>query len=204
MDLHFDAVRMSTAALVFCFVILALTACFAESDPPARQQIAPTDGLASNELPGPRCHLPRVEYKPYPGHGEGLDQIPWVRGGPESSGLVALLWYWPEEWSNRHLREARIFTGGVAPAGYNVKILWTFLSPSAKGRGGGDLVVHGRRVNGPGSFRESFAAISHAGKRGAPSYASIIDVPVPGCWRLTLTTGELTTNVDFRAVRGSG
>jgi hypothetical protein len=98
-----------------------------------------------------------------------------VRGEPSRSELVALLWYWPEEWSKRHLREARIFTGGVAPAGYNVKVLWASLAPSAKGRGGSELVVAGHRLDGPGSFRQEFAAIVYSGQRAAPSYASIID-----------------------------
>jgi hypothetical protein len=62
------------------------------------------------------------------------------------------------------VRKARIFTGGMAPAG--------------------------------------FAGIGYEGSGGAPSYASIIDVPKPGCWRLTLTTGKVTATVDLRAVRG--
>jgi hypothetical protein len=143
-----------------------------------------------------------VQYTDYPGTGEGLSGLPWVRGEPPDAGLVGLLWYWPQDWQRRHLREARIFTGGVAPAGYNVKILWAFLAPSAKDRGGGELVVEGDRLDGPGAFRQEFAAIGYAGQRGAPSYASIIDVPRPGCWRLTLTTGDLRASVDFRAVRG--
>src|SRR6266511_2252158 len=61
------------------------------------------------------CNPPQVQYTPYPGHGDGLSQIPWIRGEPRASELVALLWYWPQEWQRRHLREARIFTGGVAP-----------------------------------------------------------------------------------------
>jgi hypothetical protein len=141
-----------------------------------------------------------VQYQAYPGSGDGLSELPWVRGEPSDAGLVGLLWYWPEDWQRQHLREARIFTGGVAPAGYNVKILWAFLAPSAKHRGGGDLVIEGKRLDGPGATRQTFAAIQYAGQRGAPSYASIVDLPRPGCWRLTLTTGDLKANIDFRAV----
>jgi hypothetical protein len=152
--------------------------------------------------PAAPCHPPRVQYTDYPGTSEGLSGLPWVRGEPPDIGLVGLLWYWPESWKRRHLREARIFIGGVAPAGYNVKILWAFLAPSAKDRGGSELVVEGDRLDGRGAFRQEFAAIGYAGQRGAPSYASIIDVPRPGCWRLTLTTGDLSASIDFRAVRG--
>ena len=55
-------------------------------------------------------------------------------------------------------------------------------------------------LDGPGTFRETFSAISYAGQEGAPSYASILDLDRPGCWRLTLTTGELRAHVDIRAV----
>jgi hypothetical protein len=124
-----------------------------------------------------------------------------VRGKPDA-GLVALLWYWPENWTKQRRREARIFTGGVAPAGYNVKILWAFLAPSAKRQGGSELVVEGDPLDGGRGFEQKFAAIGYAGQNGAPSYASIIDIPRPGCWRLTLETGDLRASVDFRAVRG--
>jgi hypothetical protein len=106
-----------------------------------------------------------------------------------------------ETWRKERIREARIFTGGVAPAGYNVKVLWVFLGASARGQGGSQLVVEGRRLDGAGRFREAFAAIGYAGQRGAPSYASTIDVRKPGCWRLKLSTGSLRAYADFLAVR---
>jgi hypothetical protein len=148
------------------------------------------------------CDPPRVQYTPYPGHGEGLSQIPWIQGKPRESGLVALLWYWPENWQRRHLPEARIFTGGVAPAGYNVKVMWVFLGRSASAGAASELVVQGHRLDGPGRFRDTFTAIGYAGQGEAPSYASIIVVPEPGCWRLNLSTGELRAYADFRAVKG--
>jgi hypothetical protein len=62
-------------------------------------------------------------------------------------------------------------------------------------------VVEGRNLTGKGTFRDTFAAISYEGQEGAPSYASIIDLPTPGCWRLTLTTGDLRAHVDVSARR---
>jgi hypothetical protein len=192
----------ATATLVLLTAALAGNAC---SHSESASSPTPTETRkASSDSPAARCHPPRVEYSPYPGHGEGLDQLPWVRGEPSSSGLIALLWYWPEEWSKKRLREARIFTGGVAPEGYNVKILWAFLAPSAKDRGGSELVVAGDRLDGGGAIRQKFAAIGYAGQHGAPSFASIIDIPRPGCWRLRLTTGDLSASIDFRAVHGDG
>jgi hypothetical protein len=191
-----------SATLVLLVAALVGNGC-SDSDGSSSRTLPHTRTVSAN-APAAPCHPPRVEYSPYPGHGDGLDQLPWVRGEPASSGLVALLWYWPKKWSKQHLREARIFTGGVAPEGYNVKILWAFLAPSAKGRGGSELVVEGDRLDGAGATRQEFAAIGYAGQRGAPSFASIIDIPRSGCWRLSLKTGRLSASVDFRAIHGKG
>jgi hypothetical protein len=166
--------------------------------------VATRDEVGGASLSGvAACSPARVTYTRYPGGDERLATLPWVRGEPRTVGLVGLLWYWPESWQRNRLSSARIFTGGMAPAGYSTKILWAFLAPSAKGRGGSRLLVRGRRLDGRGSFRQEFAAISYEGQRGAPSYASIINVPNPGCWRLQLSTGGLRASVVFRAVRAA-
>jgi hypothetical protein len=148
------------------------------------------------------CSPGQVHYTPYPGRGKGLSRIPWIRGAHGSDGLVGLLWYWPPEWKQRRLAEGRIYTRGKAPQGYATKILWAFLAVSARNRGGDELTVHGRRLDGEGAFTQRFAAIFYAGQRRAPSYASIIDIPRPGCWRLQLSSGGLGGTVDLRAIRG--
>lgn len=193
----------STALLLFAVAASGCTGSKSSSNPAGttRPNATASTGTGQTASASP-CHPSQVQYTNYPGSSEGLSRLPWVRGEPRDVGLVALLWYWPENWTKRHLREARIFTRGVAPAGYNVKILWAFLATSAKGRGGSELVVRGDPVDGGRAFEQEFAAIGYAGQRGAPSYASIIDVPRPGCWRLTLKTGALRASVDFRAVRG--
>ena len=142
------------------------------------------------------CATARVHYTPAPGARQvGLSEIPWVRGEPGESGLVALLWYWPTRWTHEKLSEARIFTGGVAPAGYNVKVLWMFVLPGARGRSGRTLVVRGTQLDGPATFQQSFSRIS-----GPSAYASIIDVPRAGCWRLDVASGRLKGHIDLRAV----
>jgi hypothetical protein len=183
-------------------VALSFAAAGCGSSAPAdRAAPAPDRAVRVETSPG-SCDPPPVHHTPYPGGDRSLDGIPWIEGEPRESGLVGLLWYWREEWGRS--REARIFTGGVAPEGYNAKVLWAFLAPSAKDRGGRELVIRGRRLDGRGRFRDSFAAIGYEGQRGAPSYASIVEVPAPGCWRLTLTTGELRATVDLRAVDLAG
>jgi hypothetical protein len=163
-------------------------------------------GGSNSSAPSPAraagCSPAQVHYTPYPGHGDGLSGLPWIRGVAGSHGLVGLLWYWPPGWQDRHVAEARIYTHGKAPAGYSTKILWAFLADSARARGGNELTVRGRRLDGPGAVRQRFAAIGYSGQGRAPSYASIIDLPRPGCWRLRLSTGALRGTVDLRAIRG--
>jgi hypothetical protein len=48
-----------------------------------------------------------VHHSSYPGHGKGLEGIPWIEGTPSSAGLVGLLAYWPPRW--RGVDEARSF-----------------------------------------------------------------------------------------------
>jgi hypothetical protein len=158
-------------------------------------------GSATGAQTTATCSPARVQYTRYPGGDARLGGLPWIRGEPRATGLVGLLWYWPTSWRQRGVRHARIFTGGLAPEGYSTKILWAFLGKAARGRGGARLVVRGERLDGPGSFRQEFAAISYSGQNGAPSYASIVDVPSAGCWRLRLSTGTLRASVVVQAVR---
>ena len=185
---------------VVLFGVLILAGCGGGSDaPPADRAAVSATPAAASPTPA-ACRPARVHHTPYPGGDERLHGIPWVRGEPRSLEPVGLLWYWNQDrWGKS--RTAWIFTGGTAPEGYNAKVLWAFLAPDARDRGGGRLTVEGRNMDAPGTFRDTFAAISYEGQEGAPSYASIIDLPSPGCWRLTLTTGELKAQVDLRAVR---
>jgi hypothetical protein len=144
-----------------------------------------------------------VNYAPSPSGDPRLARLAWVRGKPLGLGLLGLLWYWPTEWREQRVRTARIFTGGRAPAGYSTKILWTFVGPSAAGGGGARLLVRGTKLDGTGTFSQQFSPISFTGERG-PSFASIVNVPEPGCWRLDLTTGGLRGSVVFLAVASSG
>jgi hypothetical protein len=154
----------------------------------------PTSTVAS-------CATALVHYTPAPGARQlDLSDLPWVRGEPEESGLVALLWYWPRPWVHQRLTEGRIFTGGVAPAGYNVKVLWMFVSSGARARGSRSVVVHGTQLDGTATFQERFSRIGFDSDAGPPAYASIIDVPSAGCWRLEIRSGQLKARVSLRAI----
>jgi hypothetical protein len=174
-------------------VLVLLAGCGGDRKPSARVAAASASG------PPATCSPPVVHRTPYPGHGKGLAGIPWIAGQPSDTGLVALLWYWPTNWP--HVRKARIYTGGVAPAGYSTKVMWVFLGPAARARAAVELRIEGRRMDGPGALHDAVTGIGYEGSGGAPSYASIINVPKPGCWRLTLSTGSVRASVDVLAVR---
>jgi hypothetical protein len=86
------------------------------------------------------------------------------------------------------------------PQGWSTKVLWTFVGRAQRGQGGRELVVKGTRLDAHGAFTQRFGAISYGGQRGAPSFASIIDVPRAGCWRLSVATAQLRASVVVRAI----
>jgi hypothetical protein len=183
------------SVLLACLAVAA--GCGDEKPKPAAASVATaTTTPVTTSTPPSRCRPARVRRAPYPGHGKGLETLPWISGRPRSTGLVGLVWF---RWS--HVRRARIWAGGRAPEGYNTKMLWVFLGDDAVGGACDELRVSGRRLDGPGRFADSFPGIGYEGSDGAPSYASIIDIPRPGCWRLTLTSGTLRATVDMRAIR---
>jgi hypothetical protein len=148
----------------------------------------------------PSCPVSTVRYDAYGGHDHRMDRTPWLGGRPASSGLAALLWYWPGQWSRRLQRSAWIYTGGEMPQGYSTKVLWAFVGRAQKDRGRRALTVKGTRLDAHGSFTQRFGAISYDGQAGAPSFASIIDVPKAGCWRLDVSTAKLRASVVVRAI----
>ena len=82
----------------------------------------------------------------------------------------------------------------------NTKIMWAFLSDKAKRAfNGGNLIVRGQRLDGPGKSWQQFVPIGYEGQNGAPSYASIISLPTAGCWRLQIGAGGLHASVVFEA-----
>jgi hypothetical protein len=176
------------------FVVLVAVALLAGC---GASETAPRESAAVGPAPPSSCAPAAVHRTGYPGP-VGIGGTPWIAGS-RGSGLIGVLAYWPPRW---HAREARIYAGGVAPGpnGINMKTFWAFVGPAAAKLAGPELIVRARRMDGPGSWHDSFAAISYVGQAGVPSYASIIALPKPGCWRLTLTTGKLEATVDMRAV----
>jgi len=115
---------------------------------------------------------------------------------PSSTALVGHLFYYDglNAWRQTQLPRVRIYSGGQSPDGrVSMKILWELRRGSAL-----ILRVQGRRLDGRGSFSQE---LPPAGSTQF-QFPSIIVVPTPGCWRLTLQAGTATGRVTMLAVPG--
>ena len=90
-----------------------------------------------------------------------------------------------------------VYAGGVNPGTRaNEKILWIV---SRRKRVGPRLVISGRK---DGSTAVTYRRrLAEAGSAQVPghNYPSILDLPVPGCWKLTLRTAKISATVSVLA-----
>ncbi|HEV7641634.1 MAG TPA: hypothetical protein VGO39_12275 [Gaiellaceae bacterium] len=90
-------------------------------------------------------------------------------------------------WGKQLLLGARIFTTRK-PRNINPKILWI-----TRSRGYGSILkIEGQRLDGPRLFAST--------ERGFGDYPSYVEVPKPGCWRVTVTSGRVSGRVVFSAI----
>lgn len=101
--------------------------------------------------------------------------VPWMRAGR----TVAYLFGYGETLRRLSPGRAALFTGGTGTAGENMKVLWAVRDSRRL------LTIAGDRLDGPGTFSESFAAVGVTGAGDWGYYASIVSIPSAGCWRLT-------------------
>lgn len=143
--------------------------------------------------PSIACAPATVHYSPYESAPANLRRTPWVAATPASSGLAGLLFYWGStQWGQTHhrTRSLHIYSGGRAPGnGIHTKILWTL----RRGRAA-ELRLQGQRIDHSGTFSQRFPLT------GTRQFPSIVNVPRPGCWRLTLKAGKATGRVTVIAV----
>lgn len=137
---------------------------------------------------GASCPMSHVHYTPYPGVEQGLGPVPWIATSGGGSIKAHLFYYEAMPWAAKRLLGARIFTTrrrrNISP-----KVLWVI---HARG-GGSTIAIHGRRLDGRGSFAATYPASGY-------DYPSYVEVPRAGCWRVTVTSGRLTGSVVFAAV----
>jgi hypothetical protein len=114
--------------------------------------------------------------------------MPWVAAAPRGTFVGHLFYYNSVPWGRQRLDGAQIFTT-VQSHPVNPKILWVWL-PARKGYRP-TLTIRGERLDAPGSFSGSY--------QGWRDYPSFVDVPEAGCWRITVSTGNLSGRVVFSA-----
>jgi hypothetical protein len=142
------------------------------------------------------CETTLVHYRPYQGAQPGLAQLAWIAASPVSNGVVGHLFYYDRlnVWRLKRLPRLRIYSGGQSPDGrISMKILWELRRGEAA-----SMLVLGKKLDRSRSFSQQLSPA--VGSR--TQFPSIIDLPTPGCWRLTLKTGKTTGRVVFLAVPG--
>jgi hypothetical protein len=109
-----------------------------------------------------------------------------VRATPLSSGLVA---GWGRDWRTA-AGGPLLYTGGKTPEGGNTKVLWRAEGPYESW-----MELFGQRLDGAGSFEQRLQEVSPP-----RFFPSIVVVPEPGCWLLTVRSGRMGGVIVFRAV----
>lgn len=112
--------------------------------------------------------------------------VPWIAALPKSSQIVGFLFYVRPHATGDG---AAMRTHGTMPDGGNTKILWIVKTHSIHRT----LTIAGKNLTGEGTMHQSVRASSGG-------YPSIIDIPVPGCWQLTLRNGEIKGKVTLRVI----
>jgi hypothetical protein len=144
------------------------------------------------------CGATTVHYHLDEGGGPGLAQLPWITASPPSIGLVGHLFYYDSTnpWKRKRLSTLRMYSGGESPDGrLSMKILWELHHGSVPPP---LLDVLATRIDGPGSTFQQLPSTSS----DASQFPSIISLPAPGCWRLTLRAGATTGHVVVDVVPG--
>ncbi|GEM_PF-1598137 len=125
------------------------------------------------------CPITPIYTRPYSGPGTVPAALPWMQAEPGSSGITGHLFY---AIDSQHYF---LHSGGQFPDGVDDKILWLIENPHA----GNQLEVKGLALSNP---QETFDEVFPAAVSPPNNYPSIIDVPIAGCWQLTLTSGTVT------------
>jgi hypothetical protein len=117
--------------------------------------------------------------------------VTWMPTTPRSNGIAAVLFVSTIPGAERAL----IYAGGLAPEGWATKFLWW--SP----RPGGGLTLDGWRLDGTGTFRQSFtSALGVSPPVQGIVFPSIVEIPTAGCWAVRVSTGGRSGLAVFNAV----
>jgi len=154
-------------------------------------RVAATAVFQAVGLPAqPACEATPVHKDPNP----RLGTARWIALTPSSAGLYAI----GSVSIDSEGTEASIYPGSFYPGGAGTKIMWV---PTRLERIGTSLVIIGKRLDRSGSFRQvERVAYGQTPPLVGPLFPSIVNIPSPGCWMLTLRTGRAAGISVFRAL----
>jgi hypothetical protein len=130
------------------------------------------------------CAATPVHGEPLPKSGS-LSGLRWVQATPKRAGIVGMLFAFDVHIAGEPPQLALWAGGKAPPPGPNQKILWIVRNTHASGT----IVVRGFEIGGMDAFRQSFTEVGGSGVEGR-QYASIVNVPHAGCWRLDVSSGR--------------
>jgi hypothetical protein len=138
------------------------------------------------------CSPTPVHWKPRRNVGTRAGLVmPWIAAAAGRARVTGYLVYYApgSPVVLVHLPGVVIYTEGRTPDNGTTSILWV-----PERNTGRYIYFRGQRLDGPGEFRQR----SSFGSAG--TYPSVLRVPRPGCWRVTLRGQNLLAHVTFRAV----
>lgn len=114
--------------------------------------------------------------------------VPWMRAAGPATDLIGHVFYQPPSGSRSAY--AVLPVGGQDSVGTAAKVLWVFRgSPQVAA----EMELTATLRNGPNRAQATFPGA------GGASFPSIVNLPVPGCWDLTLRSGDATADVTMVA-----
>ena len=141
------------------------------------------------------CPATPVHGEPLPQSGT-LSSLKWVQATPRRAGIVGILFGYDGRLVDPARPTFALWTRGVAPEGWHTKVLWNIRNRHA----GNDVAIRGRRLDAPGRFAQRFHAVGTDGSARGSFYASIVELPAAGCWRLDVGSGGARGTLVLRAV----
>jgi len=155
--------------------------------------------LAAAALAG-SCPATPVHGEPLPQSGM-LSGLRWVQATPHRAGIVGMLFGYDPRLEDPAAPTFALWAHGEAPEGWSTKILWIVRNVGVTG----EIAIHGRELGGAATFRQSFSSVRDISAQPAKGYeyASIVNLPHGGCWRLTVSTGRAHGTLIVKAVEPS-
>jgi len=141
------------------------------------------------------CAATPIHFEALP-QGGSLSGLPWVQGVPHRRGIFGMLFGYDGELGTSFA----LFTHGESPRGHSTKLLRIVRNRYA----GGQIVLRGRELGGTATFRQWFGEVWDASAQPAKGheYASIVNLPQAGCWRLDVKSGRARATFVVQAVDG--